>query len=259
MKLRQRTRPSCFMITKGAMVEATFAAFKGWDMNMSLSGNIKRIRNTNYIGAPSGSWLRDFGKVLSRRFEPDGRDKALVELARNGCAIDGWKPLLLWHVARSDSLVYDFFTVWLYQQFCDGIQQLRSEQFRSYLGIYHDQYVHSENAWSEANLKSSAGGLARMPVDFGILRGKRVKEFTSYTLPEQSFIYLLHAIMEQENNAKGVIDCADWRLFMMSARDVETELYRLHQYREVQFEIAGSLAQLKLPCKSASEYARRMV
>ena len=72
-------------------------------------------------------------------------------------------------------------------------------------------------------------------------------------------MYLLHAMMERENNAKKVIDSCDWHIFMMSARDVEAELYRLHQYRKIEFEIAGSLAQLKLPCSSAAEYARRIV
>ena len=36
------------------------------------------------------------------------------------------------------------------------------------------------------------------------------------------------------------------------------ELYRLHQFRRIEFQIAGSLAQLSLPCGSAAEYAERI-
>lgn len=48
-------------------------------------------------------------------------------------------------------------------------------------------------------------------------------------------------------------------MFLMDAADVERELFRLHQFRRVHYEVAGSLAQLKLPCDSAADYAREMV
>ena len=80
MAIDTRTRPSCFMITKGALVEATYRAFESWDLNESMKANIKRIRETNYIGAPSIGWLKDFGKVLNRRFDSVGRDKTLIDL-----------------------------------------------------------------------------------------------------------------------------------------------------------------------------------
>ena len=46
---------------------------------------------------------------------------------------------------------------------------------------------------------------------------------------------------------------------LMLPSDVERELFRLHQYRKLDYQIAGSLVQLSLPCASACEYAERMV
>jgi len=50
-----------------------------------------------------------------------------------------------------------------------------------------------------------------------------------------------------------------WRLFLMRPADVEHELLRLHQYRKLDYQVAGSLVQLSLPCTSTLEYAESMV
>jgi hypothetical protein len=98
----------------------------------------------------------------------------------------------------------------------------------------------------------------RIGVDFGFLTGTQSREFASYHLPEQSFIYLLHAMMDREANARRIIDADDWHMFLMDAADVERELLRLHQFRKLHYEVAGSLAQIKLPAASATDYVREI-
>ena len=98
----------------------------------------------------------------------------------------------------------------------------------------------------------------RLAVDFGLLTGIQSREFASYHLPEQSFMYLLHAMTDREANARRVIDAEDWRLYLMDTADVERELLRLHQFRKLHYEVAGSLAQLKLPSASAADYVKEM-
>ncbi len=97
-----------------------------------------------------------------------------------------------------------------------------------------------------------------MAVDFGLMSGKTVKEFTSYHLPEESFLYLLHAMYETHGNARDVVHSPDWRLFLMSTADVERELFRLHQFRKLRYEVAGSLMELTLPCSSAAAFVEEM-
>lgn len=48
-------------------------------------------------------------------------------------------------------------------------------------------------------------------------------------------------------------------MYRMDATDVERELLRLHQFRKVHYEVAGSLAQLTLPCDSTAAYVRELV
>jgi hypothetical protein len=44
----------------------------------------------------------------------------------------------------------------------------------------------------------------------------------------------------------------------MSPTDVERELLRLHQFRKLRYEVAGSLVELTLPCGSAAEFVEEM-
>jgi hypothetical protein len=249
---------SSFTIIKGALIEETFSVFRGWDFARSLDENLSSMKAQNVIGAKSEHWLRDVAFVLRRRFDPEGRDRNLVELAQRGCQLELWKPLLLWHMTRDEFLLRDFLIQWLYEHFAQGTLRVRSQDLWSYLRGLHDKGLVAE-PWKESTLKRVSSELLRIAVDFGLMRGSTTREFASYHLPDESFIYLLHAMTERQPNAREVVRSTDWRMFLMDADDVERELFRLHQFRRVHYEVAGSLAQLKLPYDSAADYAREMV
>ena len=105
---------SSFTLIKGAMIDETYAVFAAWDFGASKKENLDRLKRENFIGASSATWLRDIAKVLNRRFDPSVRDRALVLLAKNGCPIEEWKPLLLWHMTRDEFLLRDFLINWLF-------------------------------------------------------------------------------------------------------------------------------------------------
>jgi len=198
-------------------------------------------------------------KVLNRRFDPGARDRALVLLAKNGCPIEEWKPILLWHMTRDEFLLRDFLINWLFPTFVSGAYRVRTEDVYEHLRGVGRRGGTIEHAWTDTTLARVATALLKMAVDFGLLRGSVVKEFASYHLPERSFLYLIYALREEMGNPRKVLESEDWRMFLMLPSDVERELLRLHQYRKLDYQIAGSLVQLSLPCASAYEYAERMV
>ncbi len=250
-------RPSSFLATKGAMVEPTYRAFRDWDLAASQADNMQRIRETNSIGAPSAGWLKDFSKIISRRFDTERRDRPLVELAANGWSLDDWRPLLLWHICQSDPLLTSFIGEWLFGLREQGIVQVRSEAAKTFLRDYLKKHrPRGQQPWSEANLTSSANGLLRTTVEFHLMRGRTVKEFESYRLPETSFTYLLHALVDRERNTRNVIHATDWRLYLLKLDDLEEELLRLHQFGKLRFERAGSFFELTLPCDDTADYIR---
>ena len=241
------------------MIDETYAAFQSWDLEQDKQSNLRRIKERNVLGAKSAHWLRDVAFVLSRRFDPAGRDRPLVELALAGCDRDVWKPILLFHMTRDEFLVRDFLIRWLYSQFAQGAYRLQTGDVTSYLtSLSNKNGVEWSGKWTDSTTSRVASGLLRMATDFDLLTGTLHKEFASYHLPEQSFIYLLHAMADVEPNARRIIDAEDWHMFLMDTFDVERELLRLHQFRKVHYEVAGSLAQLKLPHRSSADYAREL-
>jgi hypothetical protein len=250
---------SSFTIVKGAMINETFTFFSMWDGEKSKKENLDRLREKNFVGAKSDSWLRDVAKVLNRRFDPSGRDAPLVALAKAGCDLEDWKPLMLWHMTRDEFLVRDFLINWLFPQYERGSYRVRNEELHGYLQSIGKRGGKTEHPWTDATLNRVAVGLLKIASDFGLLRGGSIKEFTSFHLSEKSFMYLLHAMLDEYRSPRKVIDSQDWRLFLLRSTDVERELLRLHQFRRLQYEVAGSLVELKLPFSTASEFAERML
>lgn len=233
--------------------------FARWNFSLSKRENLARVREENFIGAGSETWLRNVTKVLNRRFDPAGRDRALVGLAQHRCSLDVWKPLLLWHMTRDEFLLRDFLIHWLFPAYESGAFRVRAEELREYLLGIGQRGGTVEHAWTESTLRRVADGLLKMAADFGLLNGKAVKTFSAYHLPDPSFLYLLHVLREETPNPGKIITAPDWRMYLLRPADVERELLRLHQFRKLDYEVAGSLIQLTLPCADAGDYAERMV
>ncbi len=248
---------SSFTIIKGAMIEETYAVMRDWDFERTQEENLRDVRENNTIGATSANWLRDVYKVLHRRFDPNNADRALPMLARAATSMEVWKPIQLWHMTRDEFLLRDFLTNWLFKEYEDGAYRVRADDLHPYLKGLHTQGL-VDQEWKESTLKRVASALLRMAVDFGLMSGASVREFNSYHLPEESFLYLLHAMYEVHGNARDVVHSPDWRLFLMSTADVEQELFRLHQFRKLRYEVAGSLVELTLPCSSVAAFVKEM-
>jgi len=248
---------SSFTIIKGSMVEETYAIMRDWDCERSREENLREVRDNNTIGASSANWLRDVYKVLHRRFDPNRTDRPLVLLAKHGVPMDVWKPIQLWHMTRDEFLLRDFLVNWLYGEHQDGAYRIRAEDLHPYLRALHKKGL-VEEEWKDSTLRRVASALLRMAVDFGLMSGSTHREFISYHLPEETFLYLLHAMYEAHGNPRDVVQSPDWRLFLMSPTDVERELLRLHQFRKLRYEVAGSLVELTLPCRSVAEFIDEM-
>jgi hypothetical protein len=250
---------SSFTIIKGALVTETYSAFANWDFSRSKQENLVLIEQDNVVGAQSVNWLRDIRKVLNRRFDPNERDRSLVELAQRGCPLEIWRPLLLWHMTRDEFLLGDFLKHWLYGQYVEGVFRLSPHEVLPYLKQFAERGdVEWSGAWTKTTTSRVASGLLAIAADFGLLSGTAIKRFASYHLPEASFIYLLYALAESEATARGVLDSPEWRLFLMSPDDVEREVLRLHQFHRLRYEAAGSLERLDLPSGSLAHYVQEL-
>ena len=251
---------SSFTIIKGSLIDETYAAFADWNFDESKRENLERIQESSDLGARTANWSRDVRKVLNRRFDPTGRDRPLVELAKADCDREVWRPLLLWHMTRDEFLVRDFIIGWLHPRYLDGTYRIAPSDVVPYLNSLASRPgAQVAEAWKPATTERVATGLLRIAADFRLLSGGATKEFASYHLPDESFLYLLQAIAENATNASQIVESEEWGLFLMDQGDVERELLRLHQYDKVEYEVAGSVVSLKLTAGSPLEFARKLI
>jgi len=243
-------------VIKGAMVQETYAAFRAWDFQLSKKANLGRIRDENLVGAPTSRWLTNVLWNISGRFDPEGRDRPLVLLAQRGLSLDLWKPLLLWHAAQSEFLVRDFLVNFLFPRIQAGSQRFKPDEVEAYFSWLLKPDDRVKTPWAASTLRYVASGLLKFAATFGLLEGGTVKTAVPYHLPDPCVLYLLHALVDRKVGLAKIVDAEDWRIFLMSPQAVHQELLRLHQYRKVNYQTAGSLVELRLPAADLLTYAK---
>lgn len=248
---------SSFTVIKGTQLDATRRAFEAWDLSATKKANLDRLKLMDPVGAGSANWWRDLAKTLNRRFDTAKADRILVELAQAGCPSPTWKPIVLWHMTRDEFLVRDFLSGWLYEQFASGTWRIRADDVIPYLrALASRPEVEVKEGWSESTTDRVASGLLRLAVDFDLMTGTLTREFVSYHVPDEALLYLLHAATEIQPNAHRLLNLPDWRMYRLAPDDLQRELFRLHQFGRLHYEVAGSIAELRLPYASAAAYAR---
>ncbi|HEX9606519.1 MAG TPA: BrxA family protein [Gemmatimonadaceae bacterium] len=246
-------------IARGGLVDETYALLSRWDFSVTREENFERALASNYIGIRSVSYLRDIVKALKRRLDPEGRERGLTVMAQRSAPAHIFKPCLLWHLTLDEFLLRDFLLNWLYPAFHEHALVVRSEQLHPFLRAIKSRGGQVKQHWTQLTIERAATALLRIAADFGLVNEGSPKRFLSYSLPEEAFVYVLHGLAEVRGSTSAAVRSHDWRMFLMHPADVERELLRLHQYRKLEYQVAGSLVQLTLPCSSSREYAERMV
>lgn len=237
-------------LIRGPLVSDTLQALQGWELEASKRANLEQLRQTNSIGAPTQAWLKKVCSALSSRFEPAGRDRALVLAARTETGQRNWKSLLLWHLANSEQLLGDGLR-WSAQMYGDGVDLIQTAQALTWLESTGTQGHPEVAAWSEATRKRVTGGLLKTGVDLGLLQGKVKRRFTAYYLADEPLLYvLLQALVSNRTTAAALAD-PRWLWFRLPEAELEHRLLLLHQAKVISYYRAGSVVDLKLPASSA--------
>lgn len=248
------TSTSQRLLRKGALIQETYRLFQGWRDDVPFQANFDRV----FSGALGTlAWQREVKATLSARFGDFSNARPLRTLARGGLQLDSWVQCYSVWLAIHEPLFRDFICEWLYPEYASGRYCVRTE----------DVVHHLAKAWnaagkahrlSEYGLIRSARDLLRMARDLRILEGKGpAKTFASIHINDDVALFVCHLITECEGTSSKVPASSLWRLFLMSAEGVHEMLLRLHQFRRVDYHVAGSLVQLSLPCSNLSEYSER--
>ena len=255
---KRKRKLSTRFTRKGALIEETYAAFQYWDLSIPFKKNIENIRNENPIGARNEKWLHEILTTLSSRFTNNASIAPLVLMALGNLPLYKWKPCLLWHMGNIDALYYRFACEWLFPRFREGAYMIRTEDVLPFVRKVTDGQIASGGKLSEYGALRAARDLLKMAGDFDLLEGKVKKKFANYHIPQEAFVYVLRGLLDMGCATSQALASKDWRFFLMDADDVERELLRLHQYNVLEYDVAGSMAQLTLSSPSLEAYAKEI-
>jgi hypothetical protein len=245
------------LVRKGALIEETYNLFKKWKDEMSFEQNFTHAFEGTFR---SEAWKKEIYSTLHRRFRNVNTAQSLILLARSGYDISDWKHCLHFYVAIHEALYKLFLETWLYPEYRAGRLSIRTEDaVQNVLTIWKSNNPDNRSL-SQYGAVRTARDLLRMARDFGLLEGEgSTKTFSSFHLSDEVILYFCHIIASEEKAASRVPTSDLWKLVMLSQDQVHAHLLRLHQYRKLDYHVAGSIVDLTLPCASPCAYAERMV
>ena len=245
------------LVRKGALASDTYRAFQEWESADTPEVNLKRFAEGQFSTA---AWGNEITTTLRRRFRNARDAEPLIMLAKKGLPFDEWRTCLLIWVGLREELFRQFVITWLYSQFDTGTLRVRVDDVRPFVKSFWRTTHDKSKDLTEYGEVRTARDLLRMSRDLGLLHGDGPdKTFRSHHLSDRCFLFWAHAIAVSEGSPSKVPHSASWRLGLMRPSDVEHELLRLHQFRKLEYHVAGSLVQLTLPGGSFREYVEWMV
>ena len=245
------------LLRKGALVEETYLLFRGWDFKRNLEENFERSFDGHFRTV---AWGHEVKATLRRRFRNAESAAPLILAARSGLPLEEWRHCLLLWIGLHERLYREFVLDWLYPEFEKGRYQVKPNEVQEFVRASWRHINKDGTPLSEYGVIRTARDLVRMASDLGVLTGKGpAKNFSPLRMTDRCFLYFAHVLAEEAGGTSKLPASKSWRLALIRPEEVVETLLRLHQFRKLEYEVAGSLVQLSLPCHSAKEYAERMV
>lgn len=246
-----RVSTSQRLLRKGALITETYRLFQGWRGEETFQVNFDRVFSG---GLGTQAWQQEVKATLSARFGDFASARPLLILARSRLPLDSWVQCYSVWLAIHEPLFRDFVCEWLYPEYAGGRYCVRTEDVIEPMAIAWNAAGKTYRL-SEYGLLRAARDLLRMARELRILEGKGpAKTFASIHIDDEVALFVCHLIIEHEGTSSKVPSSNLWRMFLMSAEGVHEMLLRLHQFRKVQYHVAGSLVQLAVPCPNPTEY-----
>ncbi len=240
------------LLAKGALIEETYQLFSRWDFGLGTDDNLKKglSGRFNTLG-----WELEVSKTIGRRVRGAPASRSLIVLVQNGLSFPDWRDCWRLWIGATEEPFSSFALHWLFGEHESGRYAVRSSDLLGYAqDVWH---AHSpDRAISSVGLSRLASDLIRTAAQLGMLTGNGPsKTFAPIVLGDAVTLFYTHLIADLEGSSARVTESYLWRLAYMTPADVHSALLRLHQYKHVDYQVAGSLVQLGLPARSALAYA----
>jgi hypothetical protein len=242
-------------LRKGPLVEETYGLFSGWNDDKTVSENLDRA----FLGRfATIAWEREVRVTTSARLKNINALRPLIVLARNGMKLDDWRDCWRLWIGATEEPFGGFVRDWLFPQMQSGRHQFRAQDVREY--AIKAWSLHSpKRPLSEHGVVRAARDLVHTAAQLGMVSGDGpVKTFSAMPIGDDVLLFYVHIIADLEGSTAKVPGSDLWRIVMIPASEVHVVLLDLHQFKRLDYQVAGSLVQLTLPYPSALAFAESL-
>ena len=243
------------IIKAGALLADTKTLLSHWDVMTSVQKNMERMRRENVFGKASRSRVEDILAIFRQRYLTEKSvTRALVELVTHRFPPTSLDRILYFHAAKSDRLLYDIVTEFLFPLTTHGITDIDVIEVEKTLVTWVSEGK-TTTQWGRDTMRRVAQGLLATLRDFGVLAGAVNKRIAPAYLPVEAFAYIMFYLQQHQPSGVKLIDLADWKLFFLPREGVERFLVETHQHGLLEYHAAGSVIRLTFPVDGLEEYA----
>lgn len=188
-----------------------------------------------YISGQSESHVATLARMVARCHNP-----AAVEL------------VLFYEYCQVDALLYDLSVQCTYELYQSARTAIDKTDVDAWL--HQQEGTHPEiGTWSVTTRSRVIRSYLATIRDFGLVTGVKQKEFHKLYVPREAFVYALYHQRARGMQGKALIDSADWRLFLLSEREVVFMLEDAADGGFIHFRHAGDIYDLRLVHRDLSE------
>lgn len=239
------------LLRKGPFAPETFALFSQWDFEDSVDANLARGLGGQFRTA---GWEKEVRATIRARLTDMAAIRPLIQLSKSGMSFHDWRDCYRLWITVTEQPYGSFVMDWLHGERERGRYQVRAEEVRPFVTALWSGA--RKEPISEYGIVRAARDLLKTAHDLGLLTGASpAKTLAHPHLGDSAFVFHLLLIAELEGSASRAIESRYWRSAFMAPSEVHSTLLRLHQYRKVDYQVAGSLIQLSLPYADSLAFA----
>ena len=188
------------------------------------------------------AWKEVFRRFISGR---DPQHVAALARMATRCPNPAAANLALFYeYCQVDRLLYDLTALCTYDLYQNARITIGKVDVNEWLG--EQEAKHPEiKTWSPNTRIRLVNGFLSTIRDFGLVIGKTKKEFHKFFVPREAFVYALYHQKDRGITGRALIESTDWRLFLMSQREVIFMLEDAANGGFIHFRRAGDIYDLR--------------
>ena len=242
-------------LRKGPLVQETYRLFAGWKDGESVQENLDRGLAGQF---PTISWGKEVRTTTSGRLRNLEALRPLIVLARSGMKLEDWRDCWRLWIGATEEPFGGFVREWLFPQMISGRSRVSAAGVQEFALDAWKRHS-PKRPLSEYGVVRAARDLVHTAAQLGLLAGSGIVK-TVAAIPQSDDIFLFYAqmIADLEGSSAKVPDSDLWRMILIPASEAHAVLLHLHQFKRVDYQVAGSLVQLTLPYPSALAFAESL-